>query len=152
MSVIAPSYLYTMVALVVVSGLLVFSFMAYADAIEVSSEIKNLKNLMDQVAAKCIEIVSLATVTNASSDCYVQMPPSIGNSQYWLQLHNDSSEAWLEGGLGQTAVEETGMQVYLLSNASASGLYISGYGAVHLQCNVERNTPHIHLTGLSMDG
>jgi hypothetical protein len=141
-----------MIALVIVSGLLVFSFMAYAEALDASSEIKNLKNLMDQVATKCIEMVSLATVTNASSDCYVQMPPSIGNSQYWLQLHNDSSEAWLEGGLGQTVVEGTDMQVYLLSNSFASGVYVSEYGAVHLQCTVEGSVPHITLTGLSMEG
>ena len=152
MSVVAPSYIYTMIALVIVSSLLVFSFMAYAEAIDASSEVKSLKNLMDQVAAKCIGMVSLATITNASSSCYVQVPSSIGNSQYWLQLHNDSSKAWLEGGLGQTVIERTGMQVYLLSNIFASGVYVGEHGSIHLQCIVEGSVPHITLTGLSMEG
>lgn len=141
-----------MVALIIVSGLLVLSFMAYSNSLKLSSETKDLKSLMDQVAAKCVEMISLAATTNSFSESYVQMPPSIGNKQYWLGLHNSSSEAWLEGGLGNSVVEETNIRVYLPSHISASGVFISSYGAAHLQCQPEGETSRIFLASSSLEG
>jgi hypothetical protein len=139
-----------MIALIIVSGLLVLSFMTYSDSIKISSEAKKLKGLLNQVAAKCTEMISLATITNGSSESYVQMPASIGTSQYWLGLYNDSSAAWLEGGLGTNVIERTYMRVYLLSHTSASGVFVSSYGAVRIECQLENRTPHILLTNSSI--
>jgi len=142
---ITSSYLYTFVALIAVSSLLVFSFMAYADALRASSEVKQLKNLMNYVATKGTELLTLTLTTNATAEAFLQMPASVGNKQYWLQLRNDSSRAWLEGGFGNLPMEETELRVYLPKEVSATGCYISGYGAASLKCFLDAGVPQILL-------
>jgi hypothetical protein len=146
---ITPSYLYTFVALIAVSSLLIFSFMAYAEALRASSETRQLKNLMDYVSAKNTELLILTLATNATSEVFLPMPTSIGNKQYWLRLCNDSDKAWLEGGLGNVPMEGTELRVYLPEEASATGYYIGGYGAVHLKCYLNMGVPQILLTNRS---
>jgi len=143
---ITPSYLYTFVALIAVSSLLIFSFMAYAEALRASSEARQLKNLMDHVAAKSTKLLTLTLATSATSENFLSMPTSIGNKQYWLQFRNDSCKAWLEGGLGSTPVEGTELRVYLPKEASATGYYIGGHGAVYLKCYLNLSVPQILLT------
>jgi hypothetical protein len=143
---ITPSYLYTFIALIAVSSLLVFAFMAYADTLRVFSEAKQLKNLMDYVAAKSTELLGLTLTTNATTELSFQMPAAIGNKQYWLQLRNDSAKAWVEGGLGTIITEGTELLVYLPKEASAAGYYIGGYGVAHLKCYASAGVPQIQLT------
>lgn len=143
---ITPSHLYTFVALIAVTSLLTFSFMAYAEGLRVSSEMRQLKNLMDYVSAKCTELLTLASATNATSEAFLPMPVSIGNKQYWLKLHNDSEKTWLEGGLGSTPVEGTELRVYLPKEASATGYYIGGYGTARLRCYSNVSVPHVMFT------
>jgi hypothetical protein len=146
---ITPSYLYTFVALIAVSSLLIFSFMAYAEALRASSETRQLKNLMDYVAAESTELLTLALATNATSEAFLQMPASIGNKQYWLQFRNDSSKTLLEGGLGNVPMEGTELRIYLPKEASATGYYVGGYGAAHLKCYLDAEVPQIQLTSSS---
>lgn len=146
---ITPSYLYTIIALIAVSSLLVFSFMAYADALRVSSEATQLKNLMDYIAAKSTELLTLALTTNATSEAFLQMPTVIGNKQYWIQFHSDSTRVWLEGGFGNTPMEGTEPRIYLPQEASATGCYIGGYGAACLKCHLETGIPQMHLANSS---
>jgi hypothetical protein len=140
---ITPSYLYTFVALMAVSSLLIFSFMAYAEALRVSSETRQLKNLMDHVSAKSTELLTLTLATNATSEAFLPMPVSIGNKQYWLRLCNNSEKTWLEAGLGNIPIEGIELRVYLPKEASATGNYIGGYGAVHLKCYSNSSVPQI---------
>lgn len=143
---ITPSYLYTFIALMAVSTLLILSFKAYSDTLRSSLEMKQLKSMIDCSAAKSIELLTLTLTTNATSETSFSMPASIGHKQYWLRLGNDSSKAWIEGGLGDTPIEETGLRIYLLQEVSARGYYIGGYGAVLLKCCINSSTPHILLT------
>ena len=143
MPTITPSYLYTFVALMAVSSLLIFSFMAYAEALRVSSETRQLKNLMDHVSAKSTELLTLALATNATSEAFLPMPASIGKKQYWLRLHSNSDKTWLEAGFGNIPMEGTELRVYLPKEASARGSYIGGYGAVHLKCYSNASVPQI---------
>jgi len=146
---ITPAYLYTFIALLAVSTILVFSFMAYADTLRAVSETKQLKNLMDYVGAKATELLTLTITRNTTAETYLQMPTTIGTQQYWLQLHNDSSQAWVDGGFGNTPVTETELHVYLPREASATGFYVGGYGAAHLKCNASAAFPQIQLTSSS---
>jgi len=148
---ITPSYLYTFVALMAVSSLLIFSLMAYAEALRVSSETRQLKNLIDHVVAKSTELLTLTLATNATSEAFLPMPASIGNKQYWLRLCNNSEKTWLEGGLGNVPMEGTELRVYLPKEACATGYYIGGYGAVHLRCYSNASVPQILFTN-SGDG
>ena len=146
---ITPSYLYTLVALIAISGLLVVSFMAYADALRFSSEVGQLKKLMDCVASKSTELLTLTETTNATAEAFIQMPSAMGNKQYWLQLRNDSSKAWLEGGFGNVPVEGTELRVYLPRESKAIGYYIGGYGAAYLTCYFSAGIPQIKLISSS---
>jgi hypothetical protein len=120
--------------------------MAYADVLRLSSEVKELRKLMNIVSAKAVDLTSLAIATNASAETFLQVPSSIGNKQYWLRLQNDSARTWLEGGLGNVPYDETDLRVFIPSEASANGYYIAGHGAVQLSCNVADEIPHVTLT------
>ncbi len=149
MPAIVPSHLYTFIAMIAVSTLLVLSFTAYTSVLRSSSETGRLKDLMDRVAAKSTELVTLVLTTNATIENFVQMPAFIGNRQYWLQLRNDSVTAWLEGGLGSRPVEDTELRVYLPQQILATGNYIGGYGAAHLTCAPSSGFPRIQLSNSS---
>ncbi len=85
MPTITPSYLYTFFAVMVVSSILVASFMDYSGVIRFSAETRKLKNLMDHVAAETTELLNLAAA-NATAETFIQAPAAIGNTQYWLRL------------------------------------------------------------------
>lgn len=146
------SYLYTFFAIIAVSSLLLAAFIDYTGAIRFAAETRKLKNLMDYVAAKAAELITLAAATNSSAETFIQAPPTIGETQYWLRLQNDSSKTWLEGGFGNVPTEETELYVYLPGKASASGDYVSGYGAIRLACLTSLNTPCLKLSSLSLKG
>lgn len=146
MPTLTLSFLYTFVAMIAVSTLLVASFMVYTNALRTSSEAKRLQNLIEIVAAKGTELLTLTSATNASAEAFIDMPAVIGEKQYWMQLHNDSANVWLEGGLGNTPAEGAEMRVYLPTQASVSGRYIAGFGAAHLKCETSEGSPRMMLS------
>lgn len=135
--------------MIAVSSLLIFSFMAYANALRVSSEAVQLKNLMNNVAAKCTELSTITLTTGAMTEVYIEMPTTIGDKQYWLQLRNDSAKTWLDGGLGNIPMNEADMQIYLPKEANASGYYIASYGSVCLKCHLDNGVLQIQLASSS---
>jgi hypothetical protein len=149
MPLITPSYLYTFVALLAVSSLLVFSFMAYSGNIRYSSEARQLRNLMSTVAAKSTELLTLILTTNASVEAYIEMPASIGSQQYWIQLQNNSARAWLGGGFGNVPAKGSDLRVYLLKETFATGYYAAGHGPAKLVCHSIDNVPNIQLTAFN---
>jgi len=104
---------------------------------------------MNQVAAKGTELLTLTLATNATTETFLQMPTTIGNKQYWLQLRNDSTQSWLEGGFGNTPTQGTEIRVYLPKGNSATGSYKGGYGAAFLRCYVSGGIPQIFLSSSS---
>ena len=152
MPTIAPSYLYTFLAMIAVSTILVLSFMTYVSALRISSEAGQLSNLMDHLAAESTDLLTLTLATNTTIETFVQMPTLIGEKQYWLQLHNDSSTAWLEGGFGNQPIDGAALRVYLPQEASATGSYIGGYGAARLECEMNAGYPRIQLASSSVVG
>ncbi|MEM2995435.1 MAG: hypothetical protein QXI91_05420 [Candidatus Bathyarchaeia archaeon] len=145
MPAITPSHLYTFIALIAVGSLLTTSFVAYASALRSSSEVRQLKNLVDYVAAESIKLLTLTLTTNATATVYLQMPIAIGERRYWLELHNDSARVWLEGGFGNSPVEGVDLRVYLPNGVSATGYYISGYGNAQLKCQFNADVLCIQL-------
>lgn len=152
MPAVTPGYLYTFFALIAVSSILLASFMDYANAIRLSSEIRKFKDLMDLVAAEATELLTIALTTNASAETYIQAPAAIGSKRYWLAFRNDSARAWLEGGFGDTPTEGGVVCVYLPCRAEALGYYVSGYGAIRLTCSTGANEPKLVISGLSQNG
>lgn len=142
------SYFYTLVALTSISVLLIFSLSSYTATLRNTTETEQLKNILNGVAAKANELITLVTATDSSISLTVQMPTSIGNQQYWMRLRNDSSNAWLEGSLGQTVGGGEVYQVFLPSKTSASGYFVAGYGPALLECYTNDSTPQLNLASL----
>ena len=123
--------------------------MAYASTVRFSSEIKRLKSLMDHLAARISELLTLAATANATTEEFVQMPTSIGDSHYWLELRNDSRRAWLNGSLGDTPLDRSTLQISLPGEAEATGHYLSGHGAARLTCHASSGVTQIQLASSS---
>ena len=120
--------------------------MIYAEGLRASSETRQLKNLVDSVSHEATKLLTITLTMNATSETTLTGPTTIGDKQYWLRLQNNSDETWLEGGFGSEPVDGSTIIVHLPNEASATGSYRAGYGAIHLQCYLNNDVPHILLT------
>lgn len=145
---IAINHLYTFIALTIVGTLLVFSFSSYASIVRTIPEIEQLKNILDHVAAKGNELLTLVTTTNATAQTSIQLPSTIGQREYWIQVRNDTSNAWVEGALGKIGDEGTEYRVFFPGKVSTSGYYIGGYGPAVLECYVNGSIPQLNLSSV----
>ena len=141
-----PSHIYTMIALAVVGALLVATVNSYTSTLKSTSEIEQLRNLLSQVAAKGSELITLTAFTNSTAETSVQLPASIGIQQYWIRVRNDSSNAWVEGALGQLTEEEAPNKIYLPKGVNAKGHFASGYGSAILETFMNGSIPHLNLS------
>jgi len=141
-----PGHIYTMIALAVVGALLVATVNSYTSTLRNTSEIEQLGNLLSQVAAKGSELITLTASTNSSAHTSIQLPASIGTQQYWIRARNDSSNAWVEGALGQLTEEEAPNKIYLPKGTSTTGRFVSGYGSAILETYMNGSIPHLNLS------
>ena len=141
-----PSHIYTMVALAVIGSLLVATVNSYAASLRNASEIEQLRNFQEQVAAKASELITVVASTDGSAQASLQLPGSIGTRQYWLRARNGSSYAWIEGALGPLTEETVLNRVYLPRETSASGYYVSGYGNTILRAYMNGSSPQLVLS------
>ena len=139
------SHIYTLVALAAVSTILVATLNSYTTSLRATSEIEQLKNLLNHVAAKGNELLTIVATTNSSTRVFIQLPTTIGHKQYWLRARNDSSSAWLEGSLGQMTENGVTHQVFLPQRTSASGYFVGGYGPAILGSYMNGSTPQLNL-------
>jgi hypothetical protein len=145
---IIPSYVYTFFALSIVGTLLICTFSAFAVSVKQDVEIEQLKNLLEYVAAESCELISTATTNNSTATVRLVLPLRVGEKGYWIQLRNDSSSAWIEGGLGTTPVQ-TSLTRFVPGVVAASGLYSSGYGFAELECQVQGTVTFLNLSEVS---
>jgi hypothetical protein len=143
---IIPSYVYTLVASIVVGTLLIYAFDVSTVGTKGEAEKQQLRNLAEYVAIKSCELVSAATANNLSTSLRLDIPPLVGSQRYWIQLGNDSSAAWVEYGYGTTP-SSTELQVTIPSEVSASGMYISDLGTPILECSANSTGAYLQLFG-----
>jgi len=143
---IIPSYVYTLIASIIVGTLLIYAFDVSTVNTKNEAEKQQLRNLAGYVATKACELVSSATAENLSTSLRLDIPPLVGNQRYWIQLGNDSSVAWVESGYGTTPYSSE-QHVTIPSEISASGLYISDLGTPILQCSANNTGTYLHLFG-----
>lgn len=136
---IIPSYVYTFFVLSIVGTLLICAFSAFSVSMKQDVELEQLKNLLEHVAAESCEIISTTQTNNSTVTVRVPMPTRLGEKIYWIQFRNDSSRAWIEGGLGDVPVQ-TSLVIFVPGMVAASGLYTSGYGFAELECQLQGTT------------
>ncbi len=141
-----PGHIYTMIALAVIGALLIATVNSYTTSLRNASEIEQLRNLLGQVAAKGSELITLVASANLSAHASLQLPAAIGTQQYWLRARNNSSNAWIEGALGQMVDVAVPNRVYLPRGTSVSGYYVSGYGAAILEAYINGSNPQLNLS------
>ena len=142
---IALNHLYAFLALTTVSILLICSFSLYANTVRTLPEIKHLKNILDHVAAKGNELLTFVTATNSTVCTFIQLPSTIGQKEYWIRVQNDTSNAWIEGALGEITENRIAYQVFLPKKVSTSGDFRGGYGFAMLECYMNGSTPQLNL-------
>lgn len=142
------SHIYTLVALAAVSTILIATLNSYTTSLKATSEIEQLKNLLNHVAAKGNELLTIVATTNSSARIFIQLPSTIGYKQYWIRARNDSSSAWLEGSLGQMTKNGATHRVFLPQKTSASGYFAGGYGPAILGSYMNASTPQLNLAFL----
>lgn len=130
----ATNYFYTLVAMGVISLMLTNAFEGQVGALEVTAEKKELRRLMEAVAAEGTELMSITEATGAPVKVSIETPTTMGNRQYWVRLESDGSKAWVEGGFGDPWTGTLLREAYLPWNVSASGTYRGGYGTLSLNC------------------
>jgi len=140
-----PSHIYTMVALAAVGSLLVATVNSYTTTLRTTSETQQLNNLLNQVAAKGSELLTIVAATNSSTRVYLQLPAAVGYQQYWIRASNDSSSTWIEGSLGQITVNTAPNRVFLPEGTSASGYFVGGYGSAVLESYMNGSTTQLNL-------
>ncbi|MDG6223428.1 MAG: hypothetical protein QCH99_09230 [Candidatus Bathyarchaeota archaeon] len=145
---IIPSYVYTFFALTIMGTLLICAFASFSVSVKQDVEIEQLKNLLQHVAAESCELISTTTSNNSTATLRLSMPSNLCEKSYWLQFRNDSSHAWVEGGLASTPVE-TSLKIYVPGTVTASGLYKSGYGFAELRCELQEGTVFLNLSEAS---
>jgi type II secretory pathway pseudopilin PulG len=134
-----------MIALAVVGTLLIATLNSFTTTLKATSEIEQLRNVLNQVVAEASELMTIVATTNSSTKVFVQMPSTIGYKQYWLQARNDSSSSWIEGSFGDKIAETSLYRLYLPRGTSASGHFIGGYGPAILESHMNRSTVQINL-------
>jgi hypothetical protein len=100
--------------------------------VKAAAETQQLSNIRDYVAAKSMELIADAPAEYSALKVAVDLPPLIGNQRYWVQIQNDSQNAWVDAGFGSTVIfsdQQTGIP----AGVEASGFYISGSGPAFLE-------------------
>jgi type II secretory pathway pseudopilin PulG len=137
-----------MIALAVVGALLVATVNSYTTTLKTASETEQLKNLLNQVATKGNELLTVAAATNCSTRVFIQLPATIGYQRYWIRAGNDSSSIWIEGALGQITRIKAPNLVFLPQGASASGSFVGGYGSAVLESYMNSSVPQLNISSL----
>ena len=130
---ITPSYVYTLFACMIVGTMLVCAFSVSALEVKNEADQQQIRNLTTYLAAKSCELVSFKGTSNLRSECSLSVPGFVGNKQYWVQLTNDSNQAWVNVGFG-TIPGSTDCRVPVPVKLAASGTYASGSGPLVLKC------------------
>lgn len=144
---VSTSFLYSFVTMMMVGTILTFTLASYVSPLKEISEVNKLKEILDQVESKTEEDLAIIAESNATLNTVIQLPPRIGDRDYWIRFSNDSSKAWIEGAFGR--VEETGAQryrVYLPSKVTASGAFEGRYVLALLNCSLDKSTPKLVLS------
>ena len=145
MVTIIPSYMYSIVASLIV-GTIIVSFCAVAmtnirnDAIN-----QQLTNVNQYVATQSLILINHVTQNGQNESQVLDLPAAIGNQQYWISITQDTSLAGVESGFGSIALQSQ-PQTYIPANVAASGAYFSGWGTAVLQCGYKNQTVTLTLT------
>jgi hypothetical protein len=134
-------------AMTAVGTLLIFSFSSYAATLRSIPETEQLDNLLNCVAAKATELLTI-TKSNSNAQVYLDLPTKIGDQQYWIRLRNDTVQSWIEGSLGKIHNDTSFHKIFLAGKPSATGHHVSSFGPAILKCYMNGSVSQLSLTSV----
>lgn len=142
---IIPSYVYSLLAALIVGAIIVSSCSLSTLNIKNEAENQQLTNIDEYVATQSLTLLTHTTEDNQNTTQFLAVPSQIGNQRYWISIANDSSSAWVQSGFG-TNVMPSQPRIYIPAKIAASGTFISGSGRAFLQCYSKNQTVTLTLT------
>ena len=143
---VSVDFVYSMMALLIVSTILTCSFIAYVNPLRERAEVDQLQKILNHIASKAEEVLLLAKERNSSITAVLQLPLRIGNRDYSIQFTNRTSQINLEGRLIANGLSsERTCTVALPSGFPGSGLFYSKYGTARIQGILNSSSPKIVL-------
>ncbi len=145
---IVPSYIYTLFASILVGSLVICTCGVATANLRANTERQQLVNVAEYVASQSNELILHAIRDSANSSVYLNVPSTIGNQKYWIQIANDSSKVWVEAGFG-AAQNYSEQRAYIPSKVIASGIYTSFSGTAILECRTDSSGVHLTINGVN---
>jgi len=133
----ATSYFYTIVAMGVVALMITNAFKIQVAGLEAVSDRQALRELLEAVATEATELIAFTEATNATAKVSLQTPTLIGDKEYWIRLHSDATEAWVEGAFGEPWTGNPDYRVELPWGVDASGTFRGGFGTLMMNCTIQ---------------
>ncbi len=145
MVTIIPSYVYSIVAALIVGTIIVSSCVLSMANIKTDAINQQLANVDEYVATQSLILINHVTENGQNSTQILNLPTEIGNQEYWISITNDSSNAWVESGFGTVPIQNQ-PQIYIPADTAASGTFVSGWGRAIIQCSYQNQTVTLTLT------
>ena len=143
---IIPSYVYSLFATIIVGTLIIATSSLCVSNVKAQAETQQLSNVAGYVATESLQLLSNSAGVEFMSKVSIDVPASIGNQRFWIQLFNESSSAWVGAGIGINAVPST-LRVCIPSGVQASGVYVSGTGPAFLKYQSNSSGTYLTLYG-----
>jgi hypothetical protein len=143
---IIPSYIYTLFACIIVGTIVIAACGVVAANVKHEADMQQLSNIAHYVAAKSLELVSQTSGENSSSTIVLNVPPLIGNQRYWIRIQNDSSNVWVEAGIGVN-VFNSDQQASIPTVLMASGSCLSDSNPAYLECSSRVTGKYLTIYG-----
>ncbi len=137
--------MYSLFAALIIGSILVCTVSVSTLAIRNRADEQQLSNIEKYVAAQALSLLSQTTLDNQNTTQYLEIPSTIGNQRFWINIANNSQTSWVESGFGAN-ITSTDLHIEVPAKVTASGSYISGSGRPLLQCHYENQTATITLT------
>jgi len=141
----ATSYFFTIVAMGVVALMVTNAFKVQVSGLKAVSERHELRELLEAVASEATELIAFTEATNATAKMSLHTPTLIGDKEYWIRLHSDASEAWVEGAFGEPWKGNPDYRIELPRDIIASGTYRGGFGTLMMNCTIQGGEPAVTL-------
>lgn len=140
-----PSYLYSLLASLIIGTILVTAVSVETLTIRNNAKDQQLKNIEQYIAAQALQLISQTTLENQTTTQHLNIPTAIGNERFWIQLTNNTKTAIIQTGYGLN-INPTDKTLTLPTKAQATGTYLSGQGHPLLQCHYQNQTITLTLT------
>lgn len=141
-----PSYLYSLLATLLIGTILVTTISLETMVIRSTAKEQQLRNIQQYVAAEALNLMSQTAINNQTVTRHLDIPSAIGNERFWIALNSNSQTAWVETGFGLTVSSTDKILNIAAAKVAASGNFTSGAGRPLLRCHLENQTFTLTLT------